>query len=353
MVEINSALGSPVLKLGNDPYFNTIRIPTGSLTIDRVTGGGWPLGRHVEIYGDESACKSFLCYRSMALSQARGNLCAIIDAEHTFDYDWFEQLGGAPEELLTAQPRIAEDGIEAMMLLLDRGDVEIITVDSIASLSTKQEARRAPGENSVMATQARFMSENLRRLTTMNQKTAVLWTNQKRSKIGVYFGNPDTTSGGRAMPYYATMRIELRKGELVKVKKDIAKKAKLVKADVPVGYWVLVKNQKNKASIPYYEGNFIFDNKAGKIDEASELIQLGLEDKLITAKGSGAKRTQYTYIDYDDQVWTGSMAQFKKYFADFADLKQEVIECVQARTLELAIPQAEGEEEGDDYEEEE
>jgi len=341
--EINSILGSPVLRLGNDSYFEVVRIPTGSHTLDRVTGGGWPLGRHIEIYGDEAACKSYLCYRAMALSQSRGNLCAVIDAEHTFDYEWFEQLGGRADELLTAQPKIAEDGIEAMMVLLGRGDVEIITVDSIASLSTKQEASRAPSETAVLATQARFMSQNLRRLTTMNEKTVVLWTNQKRSKIGVFFGNPDTTPGGRAMPYYATVRIELKRAEQVKAKKAVATKGKLSDKDVQVGNWVLVKNKKNKSGMPYMEGSFIFDNKAGEIDETSELIQLGLEDGIVKAKGSGPVKTVYSYEDYDGEIWEGNFKQFKKFFREYPDLKQELVECVQEETLNLSVP-SQGEE---------
>lgn len=342
--EINSAIGKPVLKLGNDEYFSTIRIPTGSHTIDRVTGGGWPLGRHIEIFGSESSCKSYLCYKTMALAQARGNLCAVIDAEHTFDYDWFEQVGGNSKELITAQPKIGEDGIEAMMLLLDRGDVEVITVDSIAALSTKQESERAPSENAVMGTQARFMSQNLRRLTTMNQKTVVLWTNQQREKIGVFFGSPKVTSGGKAMGYYATMRLEMIKAEQIKKKRDVATKGKLVKKDTVIGYWVLVKNQKNKSSIPYLEGSFIFDNKAGMIDEASELIQLGLEDGLVEAKGSGPTQTKYTYEDYDGEVWEGNMTKFKEYFREYPDLKQELVECIQEETLKIAIPNNEGDE---------
>lgn len=352
--EINSIIGAPVLRLGNDEAFTIIRIPSGSLVIDRITGGGFALGRHIEIYGDESSTKSYVVYKTMALSQQRGNTCALIDPEHNFDPKWFEHLGGRPEELIMAWPTIAEQAVEAMMLLMQRGDIEIIGVDSVAALSTKEEIRKAPNaETDVrIASVARFMSTNLRRLTTVNDRTLVLWINQNRTNIttGPFYGKPTTQPGGRALKFYDTARIELKRGEGIKKKKKSAStKAKLVDKNVSVGYWVVARAHKNKAGREGMEGAFVFDTVGGQIDPISEIMYLGMEDGIIVRKGN-----TFEYEDYNGDMVSGQRASFESFIREDADLFQELEEQIQDQSLALALPQnGDGSYDSNDIEEDE
>lgn len=331
--EINSTLGSAVLRLGNDPYFEIVRIPSGSLVIDRITGGGFALGRHYEIFGSESSAKTSLVYMTIALSQQRGKLCALVDPEHSFDAKWFRHLGGIPEELITCQPESGEEAIEAMMLLFKQ-NAEVIGVDSVAALATREEAERAPTDKAMVASQARFMSANLRRLTTYNEKTLVLWINQNRTKIGVFFGDPTTQPGGRALKYYDTARIELRRGEKI-TKKGIKvnTKSKVIETQVQNAYWLYAKAHKNKVSREGLEGTFVFDSERGRIDPISEIVQLGLHDGLITRT-----EKKFMYVDYDEIEWSGTQPQFYQMLRENDQLRQELIECIQDETLRLAIP---------------
>lgn len=333
MTEVNSTLGSSVLSLGNDPRFKIVRVPSGSLAIDRITGGGFALGRHIELYGDESSCKTTICYKTMALSQQRGKTCALIDPEHSFDPVWFSHLGGNPEELITSQPEIAEEAVEAMMMLFKKG-VEIITVDSVAALATKEEAVRKASDEAKIASQARFMSNNLRRLTTYNENTLVLWTNQNRTKIGTFFGNPTSQPGGRALKFYDTARIELRRGQRLTRKAQKAnQKQQLITTTVNAGYWVVAKAHKNKVSREGLEATFLFDSNRSEIDEISEIVQLGLEDGIITRN-----KNSFTYVDYDENEWSGTLARFRQLISEDTDLREEIVQSIEDRTLELAVP---------------
>lgn len=333
MTEVNSALGTPALSLGNDDRFKIVRIPSGSLAIDRITGGGFALGRHYELYGEESSLKSSICYMTMALSQQRGNVCALIDPEHSFNPVWFSHLGGNPEELITAQPEVAEEAIEAMMILFKQG-IEVITVDSVAALATKEEAVRKPTDEAKIASQARFMSQNLRRLTTYNERTLVLWINQNRTKIGTFFGNPTSQPGGRALKFYDTARIELRRGQrLTKKAKKANQKQQLIATTVHAGYWVVARAHKNKASREGLEATFLFDSERGEIDEISELMQLGLEDGIIERKNN-----TFTYYDYDEVEYSGTMKKFRQMLIEDDDLRNEIIQSIEDRTIDLAMP---------------
>lgn len=329
--QVNNALGVSALKLGNDDRFSVARIPSGSLTIDRITGGGFALGRHVELYGSESSGKSFIMYRTMALSQERGNVCALIDPEHSFDEVWFRHLGGKPEELITSWPETAEEATSAMMLLFQSGEVEVVGVDSVSALLTREERETSPDKEDRIASQARFMSRSLRRLTTINQRTLILWINQERTKIGGYSEN--TTSGGKALRYYDTTRIELRRGENVDRPGKKASKGKLVEARVKTGHWVYAKSQKEKSSMPFQEGSFIFDNTLGQIDLSSEIVQLGLEDGWITRTGN-----TFSFEDVDGTVHDGAERKFKNQIATNDQLRQELIELIEDRTIQNSVP---------------
>lgn len=322
--EINSTLGlEEGLRLGSDSYFEISRIPTGSLVMDRVTGGGFALGRHYELFGDESVGKSYIVYRTMALSQRRGNLCAVVDPEHSFDSARFRFLGGDPSELLIQHPQTAEEAVAVMMLLASYAKeqlLEIVGIDSVASLVTKDEAGKDVRDEDRIGAQARMMSKALRRITTVNKKTLFLWTNQERMDIGVKFGNPKTTSGGRALRYYATGRVEFRRGSVVKEKSKRARAGKLVETDVPVGRWVQVRVVKDKSTAPGSEGAFVFDNRLKRISPAYEIIQLGLEDGLVERNSNG----RYIYEDLDGKEWKGTEKQFTNWLMTHDDLRTEL-----------------------------
>lgn len=302
--------------------------------VDRITGGGFSLGRHVEIYGDESACKSYIAYRTIALSQQRGNLCALIDPEHSFDSEWFAHLGGSPGDLMISHPKDAEDAIGGMMLLCNNAEslgVEVIMIDSIAALVTKQEMAKDPREDDPIATQARMMSRALRRITAVNRRTLFLWTNQRRMQIGITFGNPNTTPGGKAMRFYASTRLEMVKAEKIKTNRRVAKRGKLVSAPVVTGYWVQARAEKEKTTRPFQQQSFIFDTDKLEIDLPSEIIQLGLEDGLIERSG-----LTYSYEDIDGEVWSGNQAKFSKLIRNNPGLQDELVSAIQDETLQLA-----------------
>lgn len=327
--EINTAMGKEVLKRGTDSDFAIRRIPSGSLTIDRITGGGFVAGRHVELYGDESGGKSYVAYRTMALAQSRGEVCALIDPEHSYDSEWFAHLGGDPNELLLEQPDDAEDAVASMMLLAQKR-IGVCTLDSIASLVTKEEMGKDPREgDDRVASQARMMSRALRRITTSNRSTLFIWTNQEMMQVGIMFGNPKATKGGRSMRYYATTRIEMRRQQKVTKKRPVASREKLVQQDRPIGHWVQVRAEKEKSTKPYGQGSFIFDTENGCIDEFSEILQLGLEDKLITRSDN-----TFTYEGIETTV-KGDRGRFRKAIMEDDDLYNELVDAIEDQTIQL------------------
>jgi recombination protein RecA len=331
VAEINSTLKleeGDGLRLGSNSYFTIERIPTGSLVLDRITGGGFALGRHYELYGDENSGKSTIAYMTLALAQQRGSICAVIDPEHSFDNERFAFLGGRPEELILLHPQTAEDAVAVMMMLAGLAKeqkIEAILIDSVSSLLTTDEKIKDPREEDRIASQARMMSRALRRITTVNKKTLFLWTNQERINVGVKFGNPKTTSGGRALRYYATGRIEFRKGGKVLGKRHVARAGKLVEAEIEVGRWVQVRVEKDKSTIPHREGAFVFNHRMKRIDPASEIVQLGLEDGIIERAANGS----YSYEDLDGKLHKGTQKKFYKLLNTDETLRDEIIWAIQ------------------------
>lgn len=335
---VNSVIGKPVLRLGSDEDFIPIKIPTGSLVVDRITGGGLTLGRHVELFGDENACKSYVLLRTMALSQGRGNICALIDPEKVFDPDWFEHLGGISDELLLFQPEekwTAEDAVGVMMMLgqlIEDEAVEVVGIDSVAAMVTQEEMKKDPREEDRVASQARMMSRALRRITTTNKRTLFIWTNQERMNIG--FGaqfNPRTQSGGRALRYYATTRLEFRKAGKVTQDRPVADKAQLKQKKVAIGNWIQVRSEKEKSTKPYMQGMFIFNSDNGEIDQASEIIQLGLEDEIIERRGN-----IFHYEDVAGVEHKGLETKFKQLISEDEELREELIDSITEMTVQLS-----------------
>jgi len=329
MRQVNDTLGleNPV-RLGSDDYFKIERIPTGSLVLDRITGGGFALGRHYELYGSESSGKSYTIYKTMALSQERGNLCAIVDPEHAFDYERFAFLGGYPDDLLAHHPENAEDAIAVMMLLARHAKdatLEVISIDSVSSLVPTEEMAKDPRERDNIASQARMMSRALRRITAVNKKTLFLWTNQERIDVGVTFGNPRTTSGGKALRYYATGRIEFQRGQRIKEKRHVVRNGKKVATEIATGRWIQVRVEKDKSTRPLREGSFVFDYDLKTIDPFWEVISLALEDEMIERNSTG----QYSYVDLDDREWVGKEKAFRGYLRENPTLFEELVVAIQ------------------------
>jgi recombination protein RecA len=326
---INAELGVDI-RVGSDPSYEIVRIPTGSLVFDRITGGGFALGRHYEIFGDESAGKSYIVYRTMANSQQRGKVCALIDPEHSYDRHWFARCGGDPDSLLLHQPENAEDAVAVMMTIAKNAeevDLEVVGIDSVASLVPTEEIQNDPRKEDRIAGQARMMSRALRRITTVNRRTLFIWTNQERTDIGVRFGNPRTTTGGKALRFYATGRIEMRRGTRELGKRKVARAGKLVESEVQIGRWVQCRVIKDKSTRPYREGSFAFSAERNEIDLASEIIQLALEDGIFEPTARGL-----SYTDLDEHEWKGTVNQFRKWLNEHESLRDEIIPVIEENT---------------------
>jgi recombination protein RecA len=250
-------------------------IPTGSLSLDLALGvGGLPRGRVVEIYGPESSGKTTLTLHAIAQAQKRGGTCAFIDAEHAFDPAYARRLGVCLEELLISQPDCGEQALEIADQLVRSGAVDLIIVDSVAALTPKAEIEGDMGD-SHMGLQARLMSQALRKLTAVvhKQNSTVVFINQLRQKIGIVFGNPETTPGGQALKFYASVRL------------DIRRIGQLKQGDEAVGSRVRVKVVKNKVAPPFRQAEFEVMFGAG-INQLGEMVDLGTTHGLLEKSGA-------------------------------------------------------------------
>jgi recombination protein RecA len=264
-----------VMRLGDQPQIRVPTIPTGSIALDAALGvGGVPRGRVVEIYGPESSGKTTLALHVLANAQRAGGLAAFIDAEHALDPEYAAKLGVDLEELLVSQPDFGEQALEIAETLIRSGSVDVIVIDSVAALVPRAELEGDMGEAQV-GLQARLMSQALRKLAGIVSKsrTSLVFINQVREKIGVMFGNPETTSGGRALKFYSSVRIDIRRIASIK------------QADAVIGNRTRAKIAKNKVAAPFKIAEFDILYGEG-ISSTGELLDLGVEHRLVQKSGS-------------------------------------------------------------------
>ncbi|OGF70173.1 recombinase RecA [Candidatus Giovannonibacteria bacterium RIFCSPHIGHO2_02_FULL_44_31] len=274
--EIQAKYGEgAIMKLGDARRVDVDVIQTGSLAVDMALGvGGVPRGRVIEIYGPESSGKTTLALHIVANAQKTGGLCAFVDAEHALDPEYAKKIGVKINDLLISQPDTGEQALEIVESLVRSGSIDVIVIDSVAALTPQAEIEGDMGQ-SHMGLQARLMSQALRKLTAIisKSKTVVIFINQIRMKIGVVFGNPETTTGGNALKFYASVRIEVRRAAQLKKGEDI------------IGNRTNVKIVKNKVAAPFKRAEFDIMYNEG-ISYEGDLINLGLKYELIKKSGA-------------------------------------------------------------------
>jgi recombination protein RecA len=291
-----------IMKLGEAHKIDVATIPTGSLSLDLALGGGLPQGRIIEIYGPESSGKTTLALHAVAEVQRNGGTAAFVDAEHALDPEYAARIGVNLDTLLISQPDTGEQALEITETLVRSSAVDIIVIDSVAALVPRAEIEGEMGDAHV-GLQARLMSQALRKLTGVisKSKTTVVFLNQLRLKIGVMFGNPETTAGGQALKYYASVRLDIRGTEQIK------------DGDVSIGKHVKVKVVKNKVAAPFKVAEFDIMFNEG-ISTAGDLIDLAVKHGLVIKSGAW-----YSY--QDEKIGQGREAA-KQYLKDHPETIQ-------------------------------
>lgn len=303
-IEKNHGKGS-IMRMGEGPIQKIDSISTGSISLDVAIGiGGIPRGRVIEIFGPESSGKTTVCLHVIAEAQKRDGLVAFIDAEHALDINYAKKLGVDINDLILSQPEYGEQALEIAETLVRSGALDVIVVDSVAALTPRSEIEGDMGDPT-MGVQARLMSQALRKLTSAisKSKTSVIFTNQLRSKIGVMFGNPETTTGGNALKFYSSLRLDIRRIGAIKEGQDV------------VGNRTRVKIVKNKVAPPFKEVEFDILYNEG-ISRIGDLIDLAVNEGIIQKSGS--------WFSYgDDRIGQGRDA-VKKFLIENNDTLKEI-----------------------------
>ena len=294
-----------IMKLGDDNIEKVDVIPTGSIGLNAALGvGGYPKGRIIEIYGPESSGKTTLAIHAIAEAQKQGGIAAFIDAEHAFDRFYAAKLGVDVNSLLISQPDNGEQALEIADQLIRSSAVDIIVIDSVAALTPKKEIEGEMGDN-VVGLQARPMSQALRKMTSTISKTSTtcIFINQLREKIGVMFGNPETTTGGNALKFYSSVRLDIRRVTSIK------------DGDEVIGNQVRVKIIKNKVAPPFRKAEFEITFGEG-ISKTGEIVDLGVEYGIISKSGS--------WFSYNDTRLAQGRDAVKKVIKDNPELADEI-----------------------------
>ena len=294
-----------IMKMGDEQIANVEVIPTGSIGLNAALGvGGYPKGRIIEIYGPESSGKTTLAIHAMAECQKAGGICAFIDAEHAFDRFYAANLGVDVDNLYISQPDNGEQALEIADQLIRSSAIDLIIVDSVAALTPKKEIEGDMGDSAV-GLQARLMSQALRKLTSTisKTKTTCIFINQLREKIGVMFGNPETTTGGNALKFYSSVRLDIRKVAVLK------------EGDTPIGNQVRVKVVKNKVAPPFRKAEFEITFGEG-ISKIGEIVDLGTEFEIIKKSGS--------WFSYGDSKLGQGRDAVKALLKDNPELCEEI-----------------------------
>lgn len=298
-----------IMKLGDQMVEHIEVIPTGSISLDHALGvGGYPKGRIIEIYGPESSGKTTLAIHAIAEAQKMGGIAAFIDAEHAFDRFYAQKLGVDVDNLLISQPDNGEQALEIADQLIRSAAVDIVIVDSVAALTPKAEIEGDMGDNKV-GLQARLMSQALRKLTSTISKTntTCIFINQLREKIGVMFGNPETTTGGNALKFYSSVRLDIRKASAIKDGEDV------------VGNLVKVKVVKNKVAPPFRKAEFEVVFGEG-ISRVGEILNLAVDMNIIKKSGS--------WFSYNDSRLGQGAEAVKSILRDNPELMEEIADKV-------------------------
>src|SRR3954449_9378567 len=299
------------MKMSDQAHVSTGAVSTGSLSLDLALGvGGLPRGRIVEIFGPESSGKTTLVYHVIAEAQRHGGICAFIDAEHAMDPAYARRIGVNTDDLLVSQPDHGEQALEIAELLIRSGAVDVVAVDSVAALTPKAEIEGEMGDSHV-GLQARLMSQALRKLTgTLNRTgTVAIFTNQLREKIGVMFGNPETTPGGRALKFYSTVRLDIRRIETLKEGVEA------------IGNRVRVKVVKNKVAPPFKQAEFDIMYGEG-ISWEGTVLDTGLDRKIVQKSGS--------YFSFGDERLGQGRHNATAFLREHPDLVQGILQGIQA-----------------------
>ncbi len=302
-----------IMRLGDAQKMKVETLSTGSLAVDLALGvGGLPKGRIIEIYGPESSGKTTFCLSVIAEAQKRGGLAAFIDVEHALDPKYARVVGVNLDDLLVSQPDSGEDALNIMETLIRSNSIDVIVLDSVAALTTKAELDGQMGDATVGA-QARLMSQAMRRLTAVVSKTncICIFTNQIREKIGVMFGNPETTSGGRALKFFASVRIDIRRKDQIKLPDGKI-----------VGNRTKIKVVKNKVAPPFTECEFDIMYDEG-ISKTASILDLGLEHKILEKKGA--------WIAYNGELIGQGRDAAKQTLKDKPDVAQKITDAVMAK----------------------
>lgn len=306
MTQIERQFGKgSIMKLGSQAVLDVPVIPTGSLALDKALGaGGLPRGRVCEIFGPESSGKTTLALHAVAEAQKQGGIAAFIDAEHALDISYARKLGINCDELLVAQPDTGEQALEITDMLVRSGAIDIIVIDSVAALVPRAEIEGEMGDHH-MGLQARLMSQALRKLAAIISKTltSVIFINQIRMKIGVVFGNPETTTGGNALKFYSSVRLDIRRIGAIKEDQEV------------VGNRTRVKVVKNKLAPPFREAEFDIMYGEG-ISRTGELLDIGVEEGIIDKSGA--------WYSYDGERIGQGRNNVKEFFKANPDISNAV-----------------------------